>query len=141
MSGVKLTETEKQAFVDAYLAYREDGHTTQKNAYMQARAELSSAGKKIPTWWAFRKWLEKGLTPEMPEVPEEETPEKDVQDVSDVSDVSADPAGEEPAAGEESLREENRTLRRLLRIALAFAGNQDLNETADKLIPDLLPEE
>ena len=155
----KLTEQQKREFIEVYLKYREDGRTKIFAAYKAARMELSMANKPAPGFSTFETWLRQGRkraaevpreeVPETaPEVPEEtaaeEVAEEETSDVSDLSDGSDEGReDQEGASSEEELNDlwkENRILRSLLRIALAYAGNEDLNNLADRVIPDLLPE-
>ena len=140
----KLTEQQKREFIDVYLKYREDGRTKIRDAYRAARMEMASANKPVPGFSTFETWLRQGR--KAAEVPREEVPET-VPEVpeetaaEEVPDEGQD--GAEGASSEEELNDlwrENRILRSLLRIALAYAGNEDLNNLADRVIPDLLPE-
>lgn len=117
MGKTRLTENQKQEFIEAYLRHREDGKTKVLAAYRAARLELAAECKPSPGLATFRSWLRYG--------PKE----------SETADVSAE------ADEANNLREENQILRRYLRIALAFADNADLTYLVDRAMPDLLPGE
>ena len=119
----KLTEEQKREFIEVYLKYREDGRTKIRDAYKAARMEMAAANKPAPAFSTFETLLRQGR--KAAEAPREEVPEE---------------TAAEEESGEDALREENKILRGLLRIALAYAQNADLNDLADRVIPDLLPE-
>ena len=132
MGKTRLTENQKQEFIEAYLRHREDGKTKVLAAYRAARLELAAECKPSPGFATFRSWLRYGPK-------ESETADVSAEAAEESSEETADVSAEADEAN--NLREENQILRRYLRIALAFADNADLTYLVDRAMPDLLPGE